>query len=101
MYAKVRPSGDQLRLTPSERPSAGPPEGEWRDPAARRWFTNARYLNDLSGTPMPAPECLLLAPGDFIPPGGSHSDTPSGAGTENYQCCIHPWMRAVVSIRGR
>jgi hypothetical protein len=21
-------------------------------------------------------------------------------GTELYQCCIHPWMRAVVDVRG-
>ena len=58
-------------------------------------------LNALSGNPVPAPECLQLAPSDFIPPGGSQSDTPSEAGSEKYQCCIHPWMRAVVSIRGR
>jgi hypothetical protein len=58
-------------------------------------------LNQLSGTPEPAPECLQLAPGDFIRPGASTApDTPSAAGVEHYQCCIHPWMRTDVRIRG-
>jgi plastocyanin len=35
----------------------------------------------------------------FMLPGQSFSDTPDAAGTELYQCCIHPWMRAVVTIR--
>lgn len=57
-------------------------------------------LNDLSGNPIPAPECLALSPGDFIPPGGSSdTDTADHAGTELYQCCIHPWMRAVVTVK--
>jgi hypothetical protein len=52
-------------------------------------------LNALSGTPVPAPECLALAPEDFVPPGGrtSHAFQPGEA--DKYQCCIHPWMRAV------
>jgi len=57
-------------------------------------------LNQLSGNPTPAPECLALSPDDFIPPGGSSdSDTPDEAGTELYQCCIHPWMRAMVTVK--
>jgi hypothetical protein len=55
-------------------------------------------LNALSGTPVPAPECLSLGPGDFVPPGGTTSDEVEG-GTELYQCCIHPWMRTVVTGR--
>lgn len=57
-------------------------------------------LNDLSGNPTPAPECLALGPNDFIPPGASSgSDTADEVGTELYQCCIHPWMRAVVTVK--
>jgi len=57
-------------------------------------------LNQLSGNPTPAPECLALGPTDFIPPGGSSdSDTAEEEGTELYQCCIHPWMRAVVTVK--
>lgn len=57
-------------------------------------------LNAASGNPVPAPECLQLAAGDFIAPGHSTApDTPDEAGVEHYQCCIHPWMRADVEIR--
>jgi hypothetical protein len=56
-------------------------------------------LNVLSGVPIPAPECLSLAPGDFVPPGGTTTDEVEEEGTELYQCCIHPWMRAVVTAR--
>src|SRR5829696_9015297 len=30
-------------------------------------------LNQLSGNPVPAAECLQLDPSDFVPPGGTHS----------------------------
>jgi plastocyanin len=56
-------------------------------------------LNELSGNPTPAPECLALAPGDFVPPGGSYTDDVEEPGAEQYQCCIHPWMRATVDAR--
>ena len=57
-------------------------------------------LNQLSHNTQVAPECQSLAPSDFIPPGGTASDEVEEAGTERYQCCIHPWMRAVVTARG-
>ena len=57
-------------------------------------------LNQLSGNPNVAPECAALAPSGFLPPGATFSDTPDAVGTEKYQCCIHPWMRATVTIRG-
>lgn len=56
-------------------------------------------LNDLSGNPVPAPECLDLDPDDFIAPGGRYTDEVEEPGTEHYQCCIHPWMRADVHAR--
>jgi plastocyanin len=56
-------------------------------------------LNQLSGNTNVAPECQALAPSDFIPPGGTYSDEVEETGTELYQCCIHPWMRATVTAR--
>ena len=47
-----------------------------------------------------APECQALAQDDFIPPGGfDDDDEVEEPGTEKYQCCIHPWMRAIVTAR--
>jgi plastocyanin len=56
-------------------------------------------LNNLSGEPVPAPECLALEPDDFVPPGGTYTDEVEEEGVERYQCCIHPWMRTVVTAR--
>jgi plastocyanin len=56
-------------------------------------------LNNLSGEPVPAPECLALEPDDFVPPGGTYIDEVEEEGAERYQCCIHPWMRTVVTAR--
>ena len=56
-------------------------------------------LNQLSGNPDPAPECLALTGSDFVSPGGTTSDDEDESGTELYQCCIHPWMRTVVHVR--
>jgi hypothetical protein len=47
----------------------------------------------------PAPECLALAPDDFILPGGADADDTVQPGTSLYQCCIHPWMHTVVNGR--
>ena len=56
-------------------------------------------LNTLSGNPEKAPECLTLDDDDFIAPGHTYSDEVEAAGTEHYQCCIHPWMRTTVTGR--
>ena len=58
-------------------------------------------LNQASGNPTEAPECAQLTAGDFVAAGTTFtSDVASAAdiGTEKYQCCIHPWMRAVVTV---
>jgi hypothetical protein len=52
-------------------------------------------LNALAGTPVPAPECLALTGSDFIAAGGQTSHTFEPGEADKYQCCIHPWMRAV------
>ena len=54
------------------------------------------FLNQLSGNPIPAPECLALEPDDFVAPGTVYHDEVDD-GTTLYQCCIHPWMRTVVT----
>ena len=52
-------------------------------------------LNDLTGNPIPAPECLDFATIEFIPAGGhAMQDFHAGADAK-FMCCIHPWMRAV------
>ena len=56
-------------------------------------------LNQLSGNPVPAPECLELAGSAFIASGATHHESIDDEGTEMYQCCIHPWMRAVVTAK--
>ena len=56
-------------------------------------------LNALSGNREPAPECLALDADDFVAPGGTYEDEVEEVGAERYQCCIHPWMRTVVTAR--
>jgi plastocyanin len=55
-------------------------------------------LNDLTGNPVPAPECLNPNL-EFIPPGGSNTPEIEEVGEHKYMCCIHPWMRATVTVR--
>jgi hypothetical protein len=56
-------------------------------------------LNAASGTLVVAPECLALESEDFIQPGALYAtDRAPAAGVAHYQCCIHPWMRAEVTI---
>jgi hypothetical protein len=56
-------------------------------------------LNQLSGNPVPAPECQNLPAGKFISPEAADTDELEEPGIERYQCCIHPWMRLVVNVR--
>jgi hypothetical protein len=35
----------------------------------------------------------------FVPPGGTYTDEVEEEGSELYQCCIHPWMRTVMTAR--
>jgi hypothetical protein len=56
-------------------------------------------LNTLAGTPTVAPECTDLDPDDFVAAGGTYTEHIDVAeGTLKFQCCIHPWMRAVVKL---
>ena len=59
------------------------------------------FLNALAHTPNVAAECRALQGNDFVPPGGTVTETVDEAGDEKYQCCIHPWMRAVVHVAAK
>jgi plastocyanin len=56
-------------------------------------------LNTASGNPQEAPECAALSATAMISAGGTfRTDAATDVGTELYQCCIHPWMRATVTV---
>jgi plastocyanin len=56
-------------------------------------------LNTAAGYTVVAPECQNLTPSDNILPGATFTTPASTAtGTDHYQCCIHPWMRATVAV---
>jgi plastocyanin len=56
-------------------------------------------LNTASGNPNEAPECAALTAAGHIKSGQSFTtDGATEVGTEHYQCCIHPWMRATVTV---
>lgn len=62
-------------------------------------------LNQLSGNPVAAPECLSLDDDDLVPSGGKYlieaeelTDVTDGSGIARVQCCIHPWMRSEVRL---
>ena len=57
------------------------------------------FLNEIAGTPIPAPECLAAPPAEYIGPGGVDADHIDAHGTLYYQCCIHPWMRTTVTVK--
>ena len=58
-------------------------------------------LNQASGNVTVAPECQQVTASDMIAAGTTHTgDVETAAKTELYQCCIHPWMRATVTITG-
>jgi plastocyanin len=58
-------------------------------------------LNQASGNVTVAPECQQVTAADMIAAGATHTgDVETAAKTELYQCCIHPWMRATVTITG-
>lgn len=61
-------------------------------------------LNALSGTPIPAPECLATSvAGTFIAAGAEDQPGPvlqngDRGKTVKFQCCIHPWMRSEIMV---
>ena len=64
-------------------------------------------LNQLSGNPVVAPECQSLEGDDFVASGSKYlieseelAAVADGSGIARVQCCIHPWMRTEVRLRG-
>jgi plastocyanin len=62
-------------------------------------------LNDLSGNPVPAPECLQAANAKNldVASGSTQAVTTGPGGTlpvghYRVQCCIHPWMRTEIDV---
>jgi hypothetical protein len=63
-------------------------------------------LNEVSGNPIPAPECLqppsdssIFVPGENSVPGPTAGSSAMPAGVSRFQCCIHPWMRTTVVVK--
>jgi len=58
-------------------------------------------LNDLGGFGPMVPECGAPPNEDNhnLNPGASFTFVEEDAGTHLYQCCIHPWMHATLTIR--
>lgn len=64
-------------------------------------------LNTLSGNPVVAQECLQLEEDDFVPSGAKYlieadelEEVADASGIARVQCCIHPWMRTEVRMKG-
>jgi hypothetical protein len=62
-------------------------------------------LNQLSGNPNAAPECLLPEnpTSRFVEAGTTEVGPMAGSaqmpvGTTNWQCCVHPWMRMHITV---
>ena len=63
-------------------------------------------LNQLSGNPTPAPECLQTEnPTNIYVEAGTTETGPTAgsdqlpAGATNWECCIHPWMRMTINVQ--
>ena len=63
-------------------------------------------LNQLSGNPTPAPECLKPEnpTNIFVEAGTTETGPTAGSdqlpvGVTTWQCCIHPWMRMTISVQ--
>lgn len=74
-------------------------------------------LNGLSGNPDPAPECAQVLPdGSLVPqpesdsnqvveagkvePGPTAGTSALPKGVSRWECCVHPWMRMLVTVKG-
>jgi hypothetical protein len=47
----------------------------------------------------PAPECIAADPAKDVAPAGTLQVTGLAVGNHRFQCCIHPWMRALVKVK--
>lgn len=97
---------DELRIKRGERIVATNVGGEVHTftPVAAFGGGFVPELNELSGTPDPAPECLNAEHPEalnFVVPGGTTTNLVNGLrpGFYRFQCCIHPWMTTELTIR--
>ena len=61
------------------------------------------FLNGVGGPTgtvplVPAPACVSPAGMTTVAPGGTVQINQLSPGVHKFQCCIHPWMRAVVDV---
>jgi hypothetical protein len=56
------------------------------------------FVGVLNGALEPTPECADPTQLVFLPYGGSDRLTELGWRLHQFQCCIHPWMRAAVCV---
>ena len=63
-------------------------------------------LNNLTGNPVPAPECLNFPALVFVEAGGKSlisgaalAGVADANGVARVECCIHPWMRTEVQLK--
>jgi plastocyanin len=76
-------------------------------------FTQVAAFHDLGcippfslamfGTPAVDPICPapFVPPGPAVDPGGTLQVPLTQAGTFNFQCFIHPWMRTTITVEGK
>src|SRR3954471_8812332 len=67
------------------------------------------FIGLLNGGAAPAPECAKMVGDELVPtekalatlvPAGANGPTTQLAkGTHKFQCCIHPWMQSVITIK--
>jgi hypothetical protein len=46
-----------------------------------------------------APECAATTPATDVPPNHQVTVGPLPEGNHRFQCCIHPWMRALIKVK--
>ncbi len=63
-------------------------------------------LNQLSGNPTPAPECLqpenptnIFVEAGTTETGPTAGSDPLPPGVTYWQCCVHPWMRMTINVQ--
>lgn len=56
------------------------------------------FIGDINGALVTAPECADPGQLVFVPYGESQPLTGLQPGLHQFQCCIHPWMRAAVRV---
>jgi plastocyanin len=61
-------------------------------------FEPVAATNPVTGAPI---DCATEFVPQLIAPGASRTVTVATPGTHRFQCLIHPWMRAVVTVDGR